>query len=314
MTWTVWKVFREALRQRADVYQFHDPELIPACILLQLCGKRVIYDIHEDVPKDILSKDYLPSWSRQPLSRLMEQLEGVAGRQFSALVTVTPSIAVRFLSRNSRTVLVHNFPDLSEAGEGLKRPWDQRAESIAYVGGILPERGVREMIQAMALLPETLACRLQIATDDFPNGLLRQVSSAPGWARVDHVGYLSRGQVADLLGRVRAGIVIFHPEPNNVTAMPNKLFEYMAAGIPVIASDFPLWREIVEGANCGILVDPLCPRSIAQAIEYLLTHPVEAEAMGGRGRMAVENSYNWNTEARKLLDLYSCLMDPACAG
>jgi glycosyltransferase involved in cell wall biosynthesis len=99
-----------------------------------------------------------------------------------------------------------------------------------------------------------------------------------------------------------------------MVAWPVKLFEYMAAGLPVVASNFPLWKEIVEGNRCGITVDPLDPKAIAQAIEYLLAHPEEARQMGENGRRAVEEKYNWEKEAEKLLALYKELVDSAKGG
>jgi glycosyltransferase involved in cell wall biosynthesis len=85
------------------------------------------------------------------------------------------------------------------------------------------------------------------------------------------------------------------------------MFEYMAAGVPVIASHFPLWRQIVEGNACGICVDPLDPQAIAGAIDYLATHPEDAERMGRNGQRAVAAKYNWNIEEQKLLDFYAAL-------
>jgi glycosyltransferase involved in cell wall biosynthesis len=114
----------------------------------------------------------------------------------------------------------------------------------------------------------------------------------------------SREQVAALLGRVQAGLVLFHPAPNNVRAQPNKLFEYMSAGVPVIASDFPLWREVVEGEGCGLLVDPFNAVEVAEAVAHILGHPEEAEAMGRRGRAAVEQRFNWAREEATLVRLY----------
>jgi glycosyltransferase involved in cell wall biosynthesis len=75
--------------------------------------------------------------------------------------------------------------------------------------------------------------------------------------------------------------------------------------VPVVATDFPLWRQIIEGCNCGLLVDPPDGRNLGCAIEYLLTHPEEARQMGERGRAAVKDCYNWETEERQLLAFYS---------
>jgi glycosyltransferase involved in cell wall biosynthesis len=111
-----------------------------------------------------------------------------------------------------------------------------------------------------------------------------------------------------LAGRTRAGIVTFHPVPNHTESQPNKLFEYMAAGLPVIASDFPRWRGIVEGHECGLVVDPKDPDRIAEAMQWILAHPVEAETMGDRGRQAVKRQYNWDLESGKLLKVYKELL------
>ena len=106
-----------------------------------------------------------------------------------------------------------------------------------------------------------------------------------------------------------AGMVIFRPVPNHINSQPNKLFEYMSAGIPVIASNFPLWQQIVEGNKCGLCVDPLNTRAIAEAIDYMVEHPEEAEEMGQNGREAVLEKYNWEIEEQKLLSFYQQVLN-----
>jgi len=138
--------------------------------------------------------------------------------------------------------------------------------------------------------------------------LYDEICVMPGWGRVEFLGWQSREQVAALLGRVRAGLVLLHPTLNYYDALPVKLFEYMSAGVPVIASDFPLWRKIVERAGCGLVADPLDPHAIASAIEWLLTHPDEAEAMGKRGQEAVHKLYNWEIESKKLRVFYEKIL------
>ena len=309
MTRTVWRVFREARKQRADIYHFHDPELIPIGLLLRAGGKDVIYDIHEDNPKEILSKRYLPGWSRAAVSWVIARLENVASGRFSALVVVTPSIAKRFQKLNRRTIIVHNYPYVRELlQEGNEIPWDSRRQSVAYVGGLTLQRAIREMVHAMALLPDSLPAILEFAGPEIKGDAnFAELRQHPGWRRVRHHGFIDQKSTFQILQEVRAGLVLYHPEPNQIESMPQKIFEYMGAGIPVIASDFPLWRRIIGDAGCGFFVDPLKPVEIAKAIEYVLTHPREAEEMGRRGQAAVLKQFNWDSEAEKLLQLYRAL-------
>jgi glycosyltransferase involved in cell wall biosynthesis len=128
------------------------------------------------------------------------------------------------------------------------------------------------MVQAIDRVPERHELRLVMAGTFGPATLVEQLVAQRGWAKTKMVGFLARPDLARLLSEARMGLVLFHPAPNHTEAQPNKLFEYMSAGIPVVASDFPLWRQIVEGAGCGLLVDPLDPRAIAEAMEWLLDH------------------------------------------
>jgi glycosyltransferase involved in cell wall biosynthesis len=306
--WTraVWRAYRESARLNADVYHFHDPELIPVGLWLSLRGKRVIYDAHEDLPKTFAYKHYIPEFARDTLGWLAGRIEHLAARRFAGIVAATPIIAEKFQARNANTVVVRNFPVLEELACERPLPWGERPPLVVYVGGIGPERGFREAITAMSLLPHQLNARLAFA-GPLTTLVRQEASHLAGSERTDWLGVLGRDEIAALLGRARIGLVALHCMPNFVKALPVKLFEYMSAGVPVVASDFPLWRQIVEGSGCGLLIDPLDTKGMALSIEYLLTHSEEARQMGARGRAAVEKRYNWKTEERQLLALYNAL-------
>lgn len=305
MTGTVWRVFRAALKERAGLYHFHDPELIPIGVLLKLFGKTVIYDVHEDLPRQTLGKYWIPGWMRPLVMRAAELAEYIGPVMFDGVIGATPAIARRFPRK--KTVIVRNFPLLDEFMAVEARPYTQRAPVIVYIGGLNEFRGLNEMVKAVGLRPGPPGVCLKLAGNFSPPGLEAQMSLVPGWEKVEYLGWQSREGVARLLAEARIGLVLLHPRPNYLTSLPVKLFEYMAAGIPAVASDFPLWRGIVQGAGCGLLVDPLDPRAVSEAISWLLENPKEAEAMGRRGREAVLRYYNWNSEAKKLLELYEKL-------
>jgi glycosyltransferase involved in cell wall biosynthesis len=301
----IFRVFREARRQRADIYHFHDPELVLVGLVLQALGSKVIYDIHEDYSKVIHHKPYIPRLIRQPLAWVATQVENLAARRFSALVAATPTIGRRFEKLNGNTVVIHNFPDLKEMTDC---PDTQRAQAdFAYIGLIGRQRGMVEVVEALGLLPAELKAKLKLAGWYSPPEFRNELVNLPGWKCVEDVGLLQRPAVRELLSKVTAGVVLCYPRPELADALPTKLFEYMAMGVPVIASDFPLMRQIVLQNECGLLVDPQSPRAIADAMEFLIRHPEEAEKMGERGRRAAHEQYNWQHEEKELLHLYSTL-------
>jgi glycosyltransferase involved in cell wall biosynthesis len=194
---------------------------------------------------------------------------------------------------------VNNYPILSE----LYVPdvdWTQKERAVAYVGGINKIRGIFEIVESLNQTDAKL-----LLAGKFSDVVQRDaVLAMPDWSRVEELGQLDRKQVAQMLARAMAGLVLFHPAPYHIEAQPNKMFEYMSAGLPVIASNFPLWRTIIEGNDCGLCVDPLNPTAIAKAIQWLIEHPEDAKRMGENGRKAVEKKYNWETETASLLNLY----------
>jgi glycosyltransferase involved in cell wall biosynthesis len=309
----VWNVYREAVRLDADLYHFHDPELLPVGLLLRMRGRVVVYDVHEDVSEDIARKHYIPKGFRRLSARAVSLIETLSARLFSAVVPATPTIARRFASRHLRKVVLSNYPVLEEFHAADPVAWPCRSPAIAYVGVMSRDRCIVEMAQAMSLLPEGLQASLKLVGNFSPPSLVEELSVLKGWNRTQVMGILDRPGVARVLADVRAGLVVLKPTPAFLASIPIKMFEYMCAGIPVIASNFPGFAEVVDGAKCGLLVDPGDPRAIAQAIEFVLTHPDEAEEMGERGREAVVTKYNWASEERKLIQLYGTLLDSPCA-
>jgi hypothetical protein len=307
MSLTLWRLFRSALDTKASVFHFHDPELIPVGMMLKLLGKRVVYDVHEDVPADILDKSWIPPSLRWPIARAAAWTEALAARRFDAIVAATPVIAHSF--PKAKTLTVQNFPQQDVQLNAELTSYCEREPLVVYVGGISKHRGAREMIEAIALLGDSAPARLQLAGFFDPPESQQEMASEPGWSRVDFFGWLSPPEVGELLRKSRLGLVVLHATECYKVSQPLKLFEYMSAGLPVVASDFPLWRPIIEKAGCGILVDPMNPAAIAEAIRWLLERPAEAKAMGQRGRDAIRRVYNWENEEQKLFELYARLMD-----
>jgi glycosyltransferase involved in cell wall biosynthesis len=295
------KIMNKAIYIDADIYHFHDPELINIGLKLLRKGKKVIYDVHEDVPRDILSKEYILWPVRKILSCFFEFYEDYASRKFSLIITSTPFIRDRFLKFCKSVADINNYPRLEEF-EYLKE-WKVKDKDICYVGNITRIRGVGNVVEAMPYVDATLILAGSFDSEDFRNDLKR----SPGWAKVYEFGFADRKSVSEIFARSICGLVLFLPEPNHVSSQPNKLFEYMAAGIPVIGSNFNLWKEIIEKNKCGICVDPTKPNEIALAINYLINNKEIAREMGRRGREAIENHYNWTLEEEKLISAYEAI-------
>jgi glycosyltransferase involved in cell wall biosynthesis len=301
MTKTVWLVFRKSVKIDADIYHFHDPELIPIGLLLKHHGKRVVYDVHEDAPRQILSKDHILGLFRKPVSAFIEALEAFSAKRFDGVVTATPFIDKRFSELGANTVNVNNFPIVAELNSA-QNSWEMKEKAVCYVGGISRIRGVIEMVEAIGKTKYKL-----IQAGNFEPGLEQKLMKMPGWSQVESLGFVDRTGVREVMTRSMAGLVLLYPIINYRDALPVKMFEYMSAGIPVIASNFPLWKEIVEVPECGICVDPLNAEEIADAIRWIVEHPLEAKRMGENGRRAVTEKYNWEIEEKKILKLYSLL-------
>ena len=293
-------ILDQALKTKADIYHIHDPELIPIGLKLQKSGRKVIFDAHEDFPKQILTKHYIPPFIRKFISKFAEIGEKKFCSNFSGIVGATPFIANKFSTINSNVVNVNNYPKIDEL-QRIENP-GQITNQVCYIGGISVERGIKEVVEALTLTKNNISLAL---AGKFHSAQLEQdMSSEPGWGKTNFLGFLNREEVKQLLSTTQIGMVTLYPTVSYLDSLPVKLFEYMCAGIPVIASDFPLWREIVLKHNCGLCVDPQSPAEIAKAIDYLIDHPEIAQQMGRNGFKAVQTEFNWTNEEAKLLKFY----------
>lgn len=296
---TAWRTYKLAKSIDADIYHFHDPELLPYGLLLKKHGKKVIYDVHEDVPEDILIKDWMPKLIRRLVAICFEVFENWASKRMNYVIAATPSIYDRFLQIGSSVENINNYPIINE----LLLPRienKKKIKAVCYVGAIDERRGIVEMVEAISRAKTSLMLAGEFSTIS----LREKVVKMSGWPRVKELGRLSRPEVAQLLSESAAGLVIFHPGPNYTNSQPNKMFEYMSAGLPIIVSNFSRWKEFVEKNKCGICVNPSDANEIANAIRWIINHPDEARIMGENGRKAVMEKYNWESESKKMLSIY----------
>jgi len=294
-----WLVTKAAVNTKSDIYHFHDPELLPCALLLKGLGKKVIYDVHEDVPRQILSKSWIYKPMRKIVSRVFEMFEEWASRKFDAIIPATPTIADRFNKINNRVVCVNNYAIL----EDIPTDIDESCEKgiyVCYTGAISDIRGIRQMIEAI----EHTSAKLLLAGAFSCPDLYKEVTATPGWDKVIYLGEITRDEVKEVMRRSVTGLVLYHPEPNHIYSQPTKMYEYMSMRIPLVVSDFSSWRKMADKYNCGICVNPFDICGIASAIQSYIDNPGIARDMGLNGRRAIEADFNWDNEEKKLLLVY----------
>jgi glycosyltransferase involved in cell wall biosynthesis len=284
------------IRRRPDLVHLHDPELLVIGLMLRLLGVRIIYDAHEDLPEQIKRKHWIPRILRKPISVLAKLALGIFLRGYDTVVTATDGIAVKI--RHKSVVVIKNYPILLEFNH-INSKCEKKAQ-FCYAGGISTERGAIAMIDA---LPEG-AARLVLAGNYIDGDLPNQLEKLPNWNRVDYLGFLSREDISALYAESIAGVVVLQSGQGFEETLPIKLFEYMAASLPVICSDFQIWREIVNEAQCGLVVDDADKASIRNAYQSIISDPTEAVEMGRRGLEAVRAKYSWDSQAVKLTSIY----------
>jgi glycosyltransferase involved in cell wall biosynthesis len=294
-------IYRRALLVNADIYHFHDPELLPVGRKLKKMGKIVVYDSHEDTAVLIKSRDWIPMIIRYFLSPIYAYYENRIVRDFDAIISVTPSIVEKFKKMNSNTYQVTNFPivDTKHNTKLIER------RSICFAGNITNSYMLDKIIAALA---KTSGAKLILAGEPVSNHYLNKLKSIDGWNKVEYLGRISHEEVHAIYIKTLIGIACLGYVPNvgykEGSLGVLKLFEFMNAGMAVICTDSVLWKEIIDKENCGLCVNPYEIDDIAKAIQYLVDNPKIALEMGMNGRKAVEREYNWESQEKILIELY----------
>jgi glycosyltransferase involved in cell wall biosynthesis len=309
MTKVLWRLYRLAVKEDADIYHFHDPELMIVGLLLKRRGKKIIWDVHEHYPNSILDKYYIAKPLRRLIATSFDLFERAAVRFFDYVIYTTPFVGQRYQTMKVRSGPIENYPIL-KLSEAFRREPQQR---IIYLGGMGRIRGLVEVVEAFALVAQKYTgWELYLVGSSRPASFeqeLRDLAQRLGVAaQIKFVAWVPYEEKERLSCRASIGVITYLPHANNTSCLPNKLFDYMLVALPVIASNFPLYRDVVEPSHCGLLVDPTRPQEIARAMEYLIEHPQEAQQMGENGRRAVRDKYNWETESQKLLHIYDTVL------
>jgi len=292
---TTKNILKTALEIDAKVYHLHDPELIPIGLKLKKKGKKVIFDSHEDVPKQILAKHYLNNFSKKIISFIYSKYEILSLKKFDFVVSATPIIKDKFLKAEIKSEYINNFPIINDF---LKLNPKFEENNFCYIGTLYKTRGIEEIVKAV----EKVDAKLIIAGKFYDKNYEEKIKSLKGWEKVDFRGFVGKNEILDILDDSIAGLVTLYPTPSYVEAYPVKMFEYMASRIGVISSNFPLYQKLLD--NNGVLVNPLDIDEISKAMQFCIDNKEKIKQMAQNGRKLVKEKYNWQIEEEKLFKVY----------
>ncbi|WP_158859870.1 glycosyltransferase [Lunatibacter salilacus] len=301
-------VYKAAKKLNPDVYQIHDPELLPYAYILAKQGKKVIYDIHEDYVTGIGQKEYLPRWVKGVAAKMLDKLEKIFSKNTTLLLAEK-----YYQERFPEGTLILNYPIVSEkaAGNLAKVHSGFKGKDLIYTGNLTEVRGAYTQTRLLNHIPDIHISFIGFCKMDLARELEKSIGE-----NVDRMRLIGKGEFVPfdqittkyLERKWVAGLAIFpktkHYEKKELT----KFFEYMTYGLPIICSDFPVWKALVEENQCGIAVDPDNFAEIEKAITTLYEDQTVYEQMCKNGRNAVLNKYNWEVQESKLLQVYSRLL------
>jgi len=299
----------KALEINADIYQIHDPEFIPLALKLKKRKKCIVYDSHEDFPRQILEKDWIPRFLRRIISSIIQIYFKFNLKKFDAIFTVTPHIAARLSTTSDRVKVVTNYPVVENNFTPFtEEEYSTRGKRILYSGTIYRSSLQENILKALS----DLNAVEYILVGSIDKRYESDLTQLDFFGKVNFIEYVPREELFEIYRQASVGIAVFDYSPNlgykTGSLGVNKIFEYMYFGLPVICTDFLLWKAFIDKYNCGICVNPHNIHEIRQAIIYLSNNVHEAFLMGQNGRNAIINEYNWGTQEKIYLDTFSSLM------
>jgi glycosyltransferase involved in cell wall biosynthesis len=307
---SVWWQLMNLLRQSPfAVWHIHDPELLPLSIVWRFLfskNTKIVHDVHEEYLEDLKNKYWLPVWTRFFAGFIIDWVEKVFIRRCSLVISATDKIDDRNRCLSKNTIVVKNYPlvrDITSYNQSLNS--DNKVYKLIYVGGVSKPRGIHNLVNALDDLSD-LPIELHLLGPIFPS-FEKELNSLSRNNLFIHPP-VSFDDVGSYLSSCHIGLVCLEPLPGYINSLPVKLFEYMEFGLAVIASDFPLWRQIVTDSNCGLLVDPQSSQSIAHAIRHLVENPNLMSEMGFSGRNAVSSVFSWNHQSQLLINAYAKML------
>jgi len=293
--------------KEAQVFHLHDPELIITGLLLKLFGKKVVFDLHEDVPSQILTKNWIAPFLRRFVSRLYSRLESFSLKWFDLVITVTQPIVDRLKANGIQKIsMVRNFPIKNELVSSEWKAMATRNYDAVDLGEASVPRGLKIMVEAV--LESEKIQSLLIMGRLNPEDFLQNYKTHKNFSRINYVGTKNRKEVAQLLNDSKIGIVPLPGNPNNLVGYPTKLFEYMSCSLPVIASDLPLIKEINDVAHCALLYSSESSLELKKRLDELIDDADLLDELGKNGRLAIDSVYSWEAEEKQLFELYESLL------
>lgn len=302
------KVYQTALQIDADIYHFHDPELLPYALKLKKKGKYVIFDSHEKYTEQIASKPYLPGWAAKLISKVYGCFENFVLKRIDAVVfPCTMQGKNPFAGKCRRVSIISNAAILEEFYDCFDMDIPREDRTVCYVGGLTEDRGITVNMQAAY----RANAKLVLAGKFSPSGYHEQLQQRAEYGCVDYRGMLSRQEVRALLASCQIGLctLLDRGQYLKIDTFGIKVYEYMSMGLPVILSRSDYNQKMVDAYQFGLCVDPENPDSVSHAIRYLLDNPKEAKQMGDNGRRAIKEEFNWGVEEKKLLALYEDIIE-----